>query len=144
MKLSPQSNDIISKLLAGQPIAMDNLTVGPLDKPARGLLNVLVKHFDELSRAKGDDRASKLRSLYVAELACAADEASPPAKTTAPFVECSSAPDWKIEQLRCVSIRGIAPPGERASSRATGPSWPTRKRPISRAKPPAFENRFAY
>lgn len=113
MKLPPQSSEVISKLLDGQTAVKGSVTLGPLDRPTRSLLSVMVRHFDELGRARGDERASSLRDLFVAEIECADATPSPGTKAAAaPFAECPSTPNWKIEYLRCVSIRGIASPGE--------------------------------
>ena len=113
MKLSPQSQAVVARLLEGLAVEKGKVTVGPLDNTARSLLNVIVKHFEELSGLKGENRASKLRDKFIAETEPAADQASGTSQAALPeFVASATPPCWKIQRLRCQSIRGVAPPGE--------------------------------
>ncbi len=113
MKLSPQSQAVVARLLEGLTVVKGKVTVGPLNGTVRSLLKVIVKHFDELSRLKGEERAAKLRDRFIAETKSASDQTSGTPQAGLPAIIASASPPyWKIMRLRCQSIRGVAPPGE--------------------------------
>lgn len=112
MKLSPQSDAVITQLLAGETAKKGKVAVGPLDETAQVLLKVLVKHSDELGSLKGEVRASKLRDWFVALKNLKAEAAAKPGAALPHFIVCPTPPKWRLLHLRCLSIRGVAPPGE--------------------------------
>ncbi len=117
MKLAPQSDAIIQRLLTKQRVTSGKLSIGPLDDASRVLLTVFVNHYEELARLKGEERVRKLRERYTIQSA-SVGQPSPPTNCGSspvvppPPVSPIVSPQWRLVTLRCTSIRGVAPPGE--------------------------------
>ncbi len=122
MKLSPQSEAIISKLHLGERVESGSTVLGSLDDPALTLLEILVDEYEDLSSRTGADQARALRTHYAehvqAETSESGEDEEPASAaeseaSTEPEDNASEEPaNWRLVKLRCRSIRGIAPPGE--------------------------------
>ncbi len=65
MAISPQSQSVLDRLDDGERVISGSESVGPLDKPTRLLLRMLVEQGDVLNCESGAEQARKLRELYV-------------------------------------------------------------------------------
>lgn len=138
MRLSPQSQEVIERLGKAENLISGSFEIGPLTGSAIVLLDDIVAHYDDLSGRRGEDQAKRLRSLYLNRLNAEKErneiERDQEGAETDAEVETSNTPTtsagrfyvapphWKLESLKCVSIRGIAPPGEEFTFRFDGTS----------------------
>lgn len=135
MRLSPESKSVLDKLLGGEEITAENISVGPLDKTTRLLLRLIMDNYEQLSDTHGAEQAQVLLSAYLIQLRRDAQqendnsepsngenpedlsrdaqiESSRTMKDLPTVPDFTSPPAWRLHQLRCRSIKGVAPPGE--------------------------------
>jgi len=138
MRLSPQSQEVIERLGKAEKLISGSFEIGPLTGSAISLLDDIVAHYDDLSGRRGEDQAKRLRSIYLIRLKAETEHneierdqegAETDAEANTSNIPTTSAerlyadpPHWKLESLKCVSIRGIAPPGEEFIFRFDGTS----------------------
>lgn len=134
MILSPQSSDVIERLERGETVEAEGVRIGPLDETARTLLRLLVDQYEALESPTGKDQARALREAYLERKNAQAQQApdasdaadrhgAPEAVTsetgtsledghTETTTGTARPPGWRLVELECTSIRGVAPPGQ--------------------------------
>jgi energy-coupling factor transporter ATP-binding protein EcfA2 len=137
MKPSPQSQEVIEKLLHGDRLSSGDAKVGPLDETGILLLRSIVDNYEILDRLKGEEQSRQLRKFYLdLKKPKESDDVSPidqkannEEKTTSsdiPTVDDIGDklfnPEWRLHSLRSLSVRGIALPGEEFEFRFEGKS----------------------
>lgn len=135
MHLSPQSKSILDKLLTGGAITADKITIGPLDQTTQLLLQVVIDNYNQLYTTHGQNQVDALLKCYLTASKAKSDK-SPPASTPAdtedkdktatahkaqspqsstplPAIPNFPTPSaWRLYNLKCISIKGVAPRGE--------------------------------
>lgn len=137
MAISLQSQSVLDRLDDGERVTSGSESVGPLDKPTRLLLRLLVEQGDVLNRESGAEQARKLRELYVeanrsseqqTEGAAEEGEAETDGAATAGHRDADSSDvahagatgtsvvngepaRWRLHDLTCRSVRGVDPSG---------------------------------
>ncbi len=135
MHLSPQSKSVLDTLLTGGVITAGKVTIGPLDQTTQLLLQVVIDNYDQLSTAHGPNQAEALLKSYLTASTPESNK-SPPASTSVdieakdktatihrvkspqnstalPAIpNFPSRPAWRLYNLKCSSIKGVAPRGE--------------------------------
>ncbi len=112
MNLSPQSAAVIRDLMAGKQLSSSGAKIGPFDKDAKKLLQVMMDNYAAFSANQGEARARALRSTYIGMADVATTDA--PAPDTLVDAAQPASPlqrEWRLDALSCESIRGVAPPG---------------------------------
>lgn len=119
MKLSPNSQEIIDRLMIERELKSQSVYIGPLSDHEARLLQVITSNYQRLISEKGVQQALLLRELNNRAIQEQESDASmdklksneAPA-VSLPSFSISSPSQWRLISLQCVSIRGIAPPGE--------------------------------
>jgi len=130
MNLSPQSQEVIDRLKRGEELESPGVSVGPFDSMSIEFLSVFVAEYDNLAAHSGTPQASALRDAWLAQQERDADEQEEfdvDGFSMVSDVDSISEPDdstpvdpdpevipskWRLLTMRCMSIRGVAPPGE--------------------------------
>lgn len=120
MKLSPQSEEIINKLLNGEKVNSGDLTIGPLDPNDAICLEILLENNNEMNELTGADRARKFLEHYKSNLAKIKKEQAENGRdkklssvNSAKIlpIKSSNLHGWRIVELQASSYRGLAPFG---------------------------------
>lgn len=130
MQFSPQSQVILDQLQAGLIVMSGAVTIGPLDKAAKRLLDIFAVHYDQIYGVSGEQQAKLLLRFYAKAVETTAEaigdtaiggfqsaSASPQAQSAVPSAKVAktetetNAARWLLESLECQSVRGIAPFG---------------------------------
>lgn len=121
MKVSPQSEDIINKLLNGEQINSGDLSIGPLNPKAKICLEILSRNYTEMEGLSGAERAKKFLERYKKS---SLDQLNPqlaegekdnkllhaiPSEIQS--INSSKIHEWRIAELQATSYRGLAPNG---------------------------------
>jgi len=123
-RFSPQSKSSITTLLRGNRLGEGKESIGPLDQNAKLILRLVIQNFVPLSNSAGQERANSFMSSYRAlkseSLARTAD--TNPSLKVQPAAPSEGAegkaqahplkPNWRLQELRATSFRGLAPPNE--------------------------------
>lgn len=133
MPISPQTQSVLARLQAGETLQSGAVSLGPLDEPTALLLRVLLDNQRDLEQRKGADQAEALCRFVVMARQTGADQAAAltegPAgnadrgvasvhnardESSAPSASraCSPQSHWRLWNVVCQSIRGVAPAGE--------------------------------
>lgn len=135
MHLSPQSKSILDKLLTGGAITAGKITIGPLDQTTQLLLQVVIDNYNQLSTTHGQNQADSLLKCYLTASKAKSDKSpststpadtedkdktatahkaqSPQSSTPLPAIPNFPIPSaWRLHNLKCSSIKGVAPRGE--------------------------------
>jgi energy-coupling factor transporter ATP-binding protein EcfA2/SOS-response transcriptional repressor LexA len=110
VNLSPESERIIRSILSGKKVSIGKSAVGPYSSEVRSILQVLISQYEKLEGASGMPQADQLLAIWkdrgVTVCRENVDDGATDDKRQVVKRE------WKLESLRCSSIRGIAPYGE--------------------------------
>jgi len=135
MRLTPESKSILDTLLTGGILSAGNISIGPFDEITRLLLKVLIDNYDTLSTDRGVQQAESLLKFYLNSVKQATNETPPNSETSQPEsqklketthkkIEPETSKDvmkipsfeipanWRLHELKCRSIKGVAPAGE--------------------------------
>ncbi len=127
MHVTPESKSVLDMLSAGQAVTDGTVSLGPFDSTTQILLGVLIDHYDQLHLSHGEQQAQNLLGFYSSAVKSRMEEASARAGgqeevratgrgekacTTAPIAQTETPPRWKLHELICRSIKGVAPYGE--------------------------------
>ena len=119
----------------GGTLTAGNISIGSLDATTRLLLQVLIDNYDTLSTDRGVQQAESLLKFYLSSVKQSTDETpsnSEPSQLesqnlkepTQEKIEPETSPDvltipsfetppnWRLHELKCRSIKGVAPAGE--------------------------------
>jgi len=135
MRLTPESKSVLDTLLAGGTLTAANISIGPLDETTRLLLQVLINNYDALYGTHGEQQAETLLKAYLRSVKPGTQEARPISEPSQPesnghtqstqethdpetspdrpaILSFNTPPRWRLHELRCRSIKGVAPHGE--------------------------------
>jgi len=123
-RFSPQSKSAITTLLRGSSLGEGKESIGPLDQNAKLVLRLVSENFIPLSNSSGQERANSFMSSYrvlkTESLTGTADRNPSPKEQLAASTEVVESkprarpikPNWRLQELRATSFRGLAPPNE--------------------------------
>jgi len=132
MQVTPESKSVLDKLLTGETMTAGEISVGPFDETTQLLLQVIIDYYDALSVSHGEEQAEKLVKAYLSAVEPETKEIgsnsepsqqestestqdmrereTSPELPTIPTLD--APPRWKLYELNCRSIKGVAAPGE--------------------------------
>jgi len=145
MRLTPESKSVLDTLLTGGTLTAANISIGPLDETTRLLLQVLIDNYDALSTTRGGQQAETLLKFYLRSVKEDAQEAQANSKPSQPerqdrtgstqethepealpdmptIPSFDTPPMWRLHELKCRSVKGVAPRGEEFSFSFDGKS----------------------
>ena len=108
--LNPESERIIGSILSGKKGSIGKNAVGPYSSEVRSVLQALISHYEKLEKATGMPQAEEMLARWRSkgELIAGVGQESVNHGATSDERE-TAKQHWKLERLRCSSIRGIAP-----------------------------------
>lgn len=135
MRLTPESKFVLDTLITGGTLTAGNISIGPLDETTRLLLQVIIDNYDSLCGTRGEDRAESLLKAYLLIAKPETEEVPSNSKPLKPdshvrtestqeehepetlpdmptIPSFDTPPMWRLHELKCRSIKGVAPSGE--------------------------------
>lgn len=135
MRLTPESKSVLDTLLTGGTLTAANISIGPLDENTQLLLQVLIDNYDALCATRGAQQAEALLTAYLGRVEQETEETTSNSEPSQPQSQnCTEStkethdsdtspdvptipsfdtpPGWRLHELKCRSIKGVAPAGE--------------------------------
>jgi len=145
MHLTPESKSVLDLLLAGNTVKAESVDIGPLDQTGQLLLELLIENYDQLHGDHGAQQVEVLLNAYErclsAKMEAKSPDSAPPqsdvredqtshqdSKDSVTSTQVATIPSfdsacrWRLHELKCRSIKGVAPRGEEFSFSFEGKS----------------------